>query len=190
MSLVPLLFSDWWEDLQQPHRLLDQDFGLTLRPEQLLSPTARLQRKLLPFYCYQPWAAPFGGNVGGGGGVSTVQPDKDKFQVVLDVQQFEPHEIDVKVVDKCVVVTAKHEEKRDEHGWISRQFVRKYIIPEQCDIEQVSSKLSSDGVLTITAPRKDRPKVENERTIKIEHTGKPAIQSKPAKKEADKAKEK
>ena len=107
-----------------------------------------------------------------------MQADKDKFQVVLDVQQFEPSEIDVKLVDKFVIVTAKHEEKQDEHGWISRQFVRKYLIPEQCDIDQVASKLSSDGVLTITAPRKDQPKLENERVIKIEHTGKPAIQSK------------
>ena len=112
------------------------------------------------------------------GGTSTVHADKDKFQVVLDVQQFDPSEIDVKLVDKFVVVTAKHEEKQDEHGWISRQFVRKYLIPEQCDIDQVASKLSSDGVLTITAPRKDQPKLENERVIKIEHTRKPAIQSK------------
>lgn len=111
-------------------------------------------------------------------GSSTVQADKNQFQVVLDVQQFEPNEIDVKVVDDHVVVTAKHEEKRDEHGWISRQFVRKYLIPQQCDIDQVASKLSSDGVLTITAPRKDQQNGGNERVLKIEHTGKPAVQAK------------
>ncbi|XP_006625143.1 protein lethal(2)essential for life-like [Apis dorsata] len=181
MSLVPLLFSDWWETLDRPHRLLDQNFGLGLYPDQLLSPS-RLELCLQPrrgnVYISRPnWAELFRSDRGS----STVQADKDKFQVVLDVQQFEPHEIDVKVVDKFVVVTAKHEEKRDEHGWISRQFVRKYLIPEQCDLEQVSSKLSSDGVLTITAPRKDQGNVENERVIKIEQTGKPAIQTKPPK---------
>jgi len=112
------------------------------------------------------------------GGISTVKADKDKFQVVLDVQQFKPDEINVKVVDKSVVIEAKHEEKQDEHGWISRQFVRRYMIPEQCDIDQVTSSLSSDGMLSITAPRKDKPKTQNEREIKIEHTGKPAIQEK------------
>lgn len=106
--------------------------------------------------------------------------------MVLDVQQFQPEEIDVKVVENCVVVTAKHEEKRDEHGWVSRQFVRKYMIPEQCDLDQVASKLSTDGLLTITAPRKDRKERVNERVIKIEHTGKPAVQDKPAKKDAEK----
>lgn len=107
-----------------------------------------------------------------------MKANKDKFQVILDVQQFKPEEIDVKVVDKCVIVEAKHEEKQDEHGWISRQFVRKYMIPEQCNIEEVSSSLSSDGVLTITAPRKEKSETKNERSIKIEHTGKPAIQEK------------
>lgn len=190
MSLVPsLLFSDWWEDLERPHRLVDQNFGSGLYPEQLLSPS-RLELYLQPrrrASYYRPWADLFRLNEGG---TSTVQADKDKFQVVLDVQQFEPNEIDVKVVDKYVVVSAKHEEKRDEHGWISRQFLRKYLIPEQCDLDQVQSKLSSDGVLTITAPRKDQPKIENERTITIEHTGKPAIQTKPSKQQQQNQEEK
>jgi len=122
--------------------------------------------------------------------MSTVKADKDKFQVILDVQQFKPEEINVKVVDKFVVIEAKHEEKQDEHGWISRQFVRKYMIPEQCDIDQVTSSLSSDGMLSITAPRKDKPKTQNERAIKIEHTGKPAIQEKVQEKAQEKAQEK
>ncbi|KOC70252.1 Protein lethal(2)essential for life [Habropoda laboriosa] len=178
MSLIPLLYSNWWEALERPHRLLDQDFGLALKPEQLLSPS-RLELYLQPprrkCSYHRPWAQLLRNSEGG---TSTVQADKDEFQVVLDVQQFEPDEIDVKVVDKFVVVAAKHEEKRDEHGWVSRQFVRKYLIPEQCDIDSVASKLTSDGVLIITAPRKDIPKVANERIIKIEHTGKPAIQTK------------
>ncbi|OAD53803.1 Protein lethal(2)essential for life [Eufriesea mexicana] len=181
MSLIPLLFSDWWEDLERPHRLLDQNFGLGLYPEQLLNPNildqyilpSRDRRLRNPLMYYRPWGELLRKNEGGG--TSTVKADKDKFQVILDVQQFKPDEINVKIVDKCVVVEAKHEEKQDEHGWISRQFTRKYMIPEQCDIDQVTSSLSSDGVLNITAPRKDKPKVENERSITIEQTGKPAL---------------
>ncbi|KAK0098969.1 hypothetical protein PV326_011993 [Microctonus aethiopoides] len=193
MSLVPLLFSDWWEDLDRPHRLLDQDFGIGLHPEQLYliqQNAPRLQRQRNPLTYYRPWAELLRR---GEAGSSTVNADKNKFQVTLDVQQFKPEEINVKVVDKCVVVEAKHEEKQDEHGWISRQFVRKYLIPEQCDIKQVSSSLSSDGVLTISVPRKDLPAVENERVIKIEHTGKPAIRQssgKPAQKDDKKTDEK
>lgn len=181
MSLVPLLFSDWWQDLERPHRILDQDFGLGLRPEQLLAPSVlesyvvprERRRSPLTMMYYRPWSELM--RQGEGGGTSTVKADKDKFQVVLDVQQFKPEEINVKVVDKFVVVEGKHEEKQDEHGSISRHFIRKYLIPEQCDVDQVSSSLSSDGVLSITAPRKELPKTNNEKTVKIEHTGKPAI---------------
>ncbi|KAL2731271.1 hypothetical protein V1478_004816 [Vespula squamosa] len=180
MSLLPIIFSDWWENLEQPHRLTDQSFGLGLNPEQLLAIPNRIlrQKKNFPMNYYRPWAELIYQKDNGS---SIVNADKDKFQVVLDVQQFQPNELDVKVLDKFVIVTAKHEEKRDEHGWVSREFTRKYIIPEQCDIDQVTSKLSSDGVLTIIAPRKEVPKIENERTIKIEHTGKPAVQTKPQK---------
>ncbi|XP_017884165.1 protein lethal(2)essential for life-like [Ceratina calcarata] len=182
MSLVPLLFSDWWEDLDRPHRIFDQDFGLGLHPEQLLNPNIldhyimpsrdrRMMRS--PLFYWRPWGELL--RNAEGGGTSTVKADKDKFQVVLDVQQFKPDEINVKVVDKCVIVEGKHEEKKDEHGWISRQFTRKYLIPEQCDIDQVTSTISSDGVLSITAPRKEQPKSEGERSIKIEQTGKPAL---------------
>ncbi|EFN87098.1 protein lethal(2)essential for life [Harpegnathos saltator] len=184
MSLVPLLFSDWWEDLEHPHRLFDQNFGLGVHPEQLINPNV-LERFVMPqrdrrmrscpWVYYRPWGELSRKD---DSGTSTVKANKDKFQVILDVQQFNPDEINVKVVDKCVVVEAKHEEKQDEHGWISRQFVRKYLIPEQCDIDQVSSSLSSDGVLSIVAPRKDTPETHNERSIKIERTGKPAIQEK------------
>ncbi|CAL7948310.1 unnamed protein product [Xylocopa violacea] len=192
MSLVPLLFSDWWEELERPHRLLDQNFGLGLYPEQLLNPNiieqyilpSRERRMRTPLIYYRPWGELLRKTEGGG--TSTVKADKDKFQVVLDVQQFKPEEINVKVVDKCVIVEGKHEEKQDEHGWISRQFTRKYLIPEQCDIDQVTSSISTDGVLSITAPRKDQPKTQNERSITIEKTGKPALKENPEEKEEKK----
>ncbi|CAB0039288.1 unnamed protein product [Trichogramma brassicae] len=179
MSLVPLLFSDWWEDLDRPHRILDQDFGLGLHPEQLVCPR-RLELYVPRRSAHQPnYLRPWAELLRGAdqGGVSTVEADKDKFQVTLDVQQFKPEEIDVKVVDRYVVIKAKHEEKRDEHGWISREFTRKYLIPE-VELDRVASEISSDGVLTIQAPLKPRDKEEKKeqvRRIKIEYTGKPAL---------------
>jgi len=76
------------------------------------------------------------------------------LQVTLDVQQFAPNEVTVKVVGQTVVVEGRHEEKQDEHGSISRQFVRKYQLPQDIQMDQVTSTLSSDGVLTVTAPKK------------------------------------
>lgn len=73
---------------------------------------------------------------------------------MIDVQQFSPDEIVVKTVDKSIVVEGKHQEqKRDEQGYIARQFVRRYILPESHDMSQVTSSLSSDGILTVQAPK-------------------------------------
>ncbi|KZC10001.1 PREDICTED: protein lethal(2)essential for life-like [Dufourea novaeangliae] len=160
MSLIPTLFSSWWEDLEKPHRLFAQDFGLPLGPEDLpisaLVPYDSEMLVLRPrrrgLYRYQPYEKSIDRKSRGS---STVQSDKNKFQVTLDVQQFAPEEVTVKVSGKNVIVEGKHEEKQDEHGWISRH-----------------------GVLTIIAPRKETdPKSKNERIIQIESTGKPALRN-------------
>lgn len=103
------------------------------------------------------------------GHVSTI--GKDGFQVCLDVQQFKPSELNVKVVDSCVVVEGKHEEREDDHGYISRHFVRRYVLPKDYDTNKVVSTLSSDGVLTVSVPK---PRLEdkfNERHIQIQQVG-------------------
>ena len=72
----------------------------------------------------------------------------------MDVQHFKPEELAVKVTDNIVTIEGKHEEKEDDHGFITRHFVRKYTIPANVDAEKLASNLSSDGVLTIEAPKK------------------------------------
>lgn len=96
---------------------------------------------------------------------------KDGFQVCLDVKHFQPNEISVKTEDNSVVVHAKHEEKRDNHGYISREFTRRYDLPDGFKIEDVTSSLSSDGILSIQAPH-STPAVEgNVRHVQIQQTG-------------------
>lgn len=169
MSLIPFLFEDRYF---RPSRLLDQHFGLGLDPEDLLSAISlpREQSLLrLPSY-YRPWRT-LASNADTG---STVSLQKDKFQVNLDVQQFDPKEITVKVTgDNMITVEGKHEEKQDEHGFISRHFIRRYVLPKGHDINNVQSSLSSDGVLTITAPRVDTKDSEH-RSIPITQTGQPS----------------
>ncbi|CAG9569946.1 unnamed protein product [Danaus chrysippus] len=162
MSLLPLLLD---YELERPRRILDQHFGLGISPDDLLNvvcgPT--LSRDY-----YRPWRhlAAAARDVG-----SSIKTDKDKFQVNLDVQHFNPEEISVKTADGYVVVEGKHEEKKDQHGYISRQFCRRYALPEGCVPETVESRLSSDGVLTIIAPRKVPPAVEGQRNVPITQTG-------------------
>ncbi|XP_043279354.1 protein lethal(2)essential for life-like [Venturia canescens] len=186
MSLIPMLYSDWWEDLDRPHSLLDQHFGLPADPEEISSQRAvamnrhaenlgypffrRMRRRHHPFH--HALARKLANNNKGGGHNNT---DRDKFVINLDVKQFGLDEIVVKLIEKSVVVVdAKHEEKEDEHGWISRQFTRKYNVPPYYDTEQIESFLSSDGILTITAPKR-KSLADTEKFIKIQYTGEPAV---------------
>ncbi|XP_013198566.1 protein lethal(2)essential for life-like [Amyelois transitella] len=164
MSLIPFLLD---YELDRPRRVLDQHFGLGLTPDDLLTmvgaPASLVSREY-----YRPWRhlAAAARDVG-----SSIKADKDKFQINLDVQHFAPEEISVKTADGYIVVEGKHEEKKDQHGYVSRQFTRRYALPEGCTPETVESRLSSDGVLSVIAPRKVPPAVEGERKVPIAQTG-------------------
>ncbi|CAL1300967.1 unnamed protein product [Larinioides sclopetarius] len=87
---------------------------------------------------------------------------------MLNVSHFKPDEISVKTVDNYIVIHGKHEEKTDEHGFIAREFTRRYMLPEGAEPEKVVSKLTPDGVLTIEAPKKAiEPPKSNERVVPI-----------------------
>lgn len=81
--------------------------------------------------------------------------DKHKFQLKIDVKDYKPEEISIKTVEgNAIQIEAKHEEKQDGgRAYISRQFVRKFVLPKGHDIKKAVSNLSADGVLIITAPK-------------------------------------
>ena len=95
-----------------------------------------------------------------------MEKEKD-FSMSFDVSSFKPEEISVKVKDRDVIIEAKHEEREDEHGFISRQLTRKFILPDEYDPDTVSTYLNADGKMTIKA-LKPRPDIEvKERIIPI-----------------------
>nr|XP_039327080.1 heat shock protein beta-1-like [Saimiri boliviensis boliviensis] len=85
----------------------------------------------------------------------------------LDVNHFAPEELTVKTKDGVVEITGKHEERQDEHGFISRCFTRKYTLPPGVDPTQVSSSLSPEGTLTVEAPMPKPATQSNEITIPV-----------------------
>lgn len=118
MSIVPLAFRDWWDDFDRPFRssrLLDQEFGTALRRDDLLTSLWNPRPSVLRSGYVRPWKSNDLTREKSG---STLNVEDDKFQVILDVQQFTPNEITVKTTDKFIVVEGKHEEKPDEHGYV------------------------------------------------------------------------
>merc|ERR1711872_145749 len=74
------------------------------------------------------------------------------------LDSFKTKDDDTKVkvsVDRGVVtVEGKHEEKaKDGSTMVSRMFSKKYTLPSDAKEEDVVSKLSSDGILVVTAPK-------------------------------------
>ncbi|XP_034972969.2 heat shock protein beta-6 [Zootoca vivipara] len=160
-----------------PPRLFDQRFGEGLFESDLfpatLSPyymrTPSLQMPAMPAMPAMPQMPDTG--------LSEMKMDKDKFSVLLDVKHFSPEEMSVKVIGDYIEVHAKHEERPDEHGYISREFHRRYMIPKGVDPAAITSALSPDGVLSITAPTTQAlPGVE--RSIPISRQEKPAVTGK------------
>ncbi|KAF7665613.1 hypothetical protein LDENG_00136370 [Lucifuga dentata] len=96
-------------------------------------------------------------------GMSEIKQTQDSWKVSLDVNHFSPEELVVKTKDGVVEITGKHEERKDEHGFVSRCFTRKYTLPPNANIEKVTSSLSPEGVLTVESPL-TRPAIESSET--------------------------
>jgi len=139
---------NYWDVWDWPQRVHNQHFGLDLKELESIA----FGRQLTPRI-----------------GASDVVNDDNKFEVKLDVNHFKPEEIVVKTVDNYIVISGKHEEKPDKHGFIKREFTRRYALPERCDPEKVVSSLKADGILTIEAPKRPLDELKaNERHIPID----------------------
>ena len=73
------------------------------------------------------------------GPVTTI--GKDGFQVCMDVTQFKPNELQVKMVYNHIVVEGRHEQREDDHGYIMRHFTRLYSLPKGYDADRVVHSL-------------------------------------------------
>ncbi|RWS17801.1 protein lethal(2)essential for life-like protein, partial [Dinothrombium tinctorium] len=167
-SLFPVLrpTNDYWDLFDFPERVFDQHFGLGIGDHELtLCPffSSRPHRQLMRHLASEA-------NKALSTGISEVKNEKDQFRVQLDVSHFKPEELTVKTVDgNSIVIEGKHEERKDEHGFISRQFTRRYMLPRDVESEKIESSLTPDGMLVITAPKKVAEAVEaNVKNIPIE----------------------
>ncbi|KAL3089846.1 hypothetical protein niasHT_022478 [Heterodera trifolii] len=71
---------------------------------------------------------------------------KQKFEVELDVHQFAPQEIDVKVSGFDVIIHCLHEK-----DGVKRELRRQYRLPDGVSPASVKSHMSPNGILTVEA---------------------------------------
>merc|ERR1719222_1638204 len=101
-----------------------------------------------------------------------LQEEKDKMEVTLDTSGYKPDELKVEIKDGELCVEGKHEE-RTQSGevMVSRQFSRRFGLPQNVKKEDIVSNLSQDGVMVITMPKEQRiEEVERGSTpIQVDH---------------------
>jgi len=71
--------------------------------------------------------------------------DGDEYKLVLNMQQYSPEEISIKLNGNELIVEASHS---------GEEFKQKHMIPDSIDLDLMSSSFSSDGILVIKAPKK------------------------------------
>ncbi|CAH1643922.1 unnamed protein product [Spodoptera littoralis] len=82
----------------------------------------------------------------------TVRIGKDSFHLSIHVNNYNLDELRVRAHPEYVVIEGK-QEKDTEQGYILRQFIRKFKLPEGCIPSQITCKLSPDGTLKVEVPR-------------------------------------
>merc|ERR1712212_353580 len=101
-----------------------------------------------------------------------LQEEKDKMEVTLDTSGYKPDELKVELKEGELCVEGKHEE-RSQTGevMVSRQFSRRFGMPQNVKKESIVSNLSQDGVMVITMPKEQRiEEVERGDTpIQVDH---------------------
>ncbi|KAM4635234.1 heat shock protein beta-1-like [Polymixia lowei] len=156
-------FPNW----TQPSRIFEQDFGLPpfLEPSDLNWidwAKGRLASFSWPGYTHSPLLTPFSGHPPAvssqrlqrqlSGGVSEIRTGEGSWKINLDVNHFSPEELTITTKEGYLEISGNHEERQDKHGSVSRCFTRKYKLPQDMDLQHISSSLSSDGVLSVEAP--------------------------------------
>ncbi|KAK5643067.1 hypothetical protein RI129_006912 [Pyrocoelia pectoralis] len=86
---------------------------------------------------------------------SRINVNRTKFEIHLDVQHFDANEITVKINGNTIIIEGDHQEKHDQHGSVTRQFKRKYLVPSGHNMNKATSILSNEGTLIVSVPRKD-----------------------------------
>ena len=103
-------------------------------------------------------------------GDGEAQEGDGKFRLNLNVSGYKPDELTVKVQGRDLIIRGeqKSEEKGEESShYHHKKFIRQFSVPEDVNLDALTSKLSKDGKLCVEAPR-DPALLPKERVLAIE----------------------
>nr|XP_027231673.1 uncharacterized protein LOC113823256 isoform X1 [Penaeus vannamei] len=102
----------------------------------------------------------------------TSSENERQHKFVLDVKDFsDGGEISVKAVSDRELVVEGRKEKQGDGSRCSQRFLRRFVVPGDIQLDGVTSVVSSDGVLTISAPKKQSRLQIREVPVPIQNEG-------------------
>ncbi|CAG5116503.1 unnamed protein product [Candidula unifasciata] len=87
-------------------------------------------------------------------GDSEVHNTDKEFRIRLDLHHYSPEEVRITCDNLRITINAKHEERQDDHGYVSREITRTYRLPADVDVRSVASSMNTHGVLNIRIAKK------------------------------------
>lgn len=100
-----------------------------------------------------------------------ISQTEKEFEITADIPGFDPKDIEVHVENEGIVISGKHEDKKQENekNYLrversSGSFYRKVNFPPSADLENVTCK-SKNGVLFVRIPKR---KEAEKKALKIE----------------------
>ena len=176
---------EYWDFWDPPESLFKQKFGSLMDEKEM---EERMRSRFADFTLDSPLRRDFLSRASSAfrqdlssSGCSTVKNDASNFQIFLDVSQFKAEEVSVKTSGSEVIIHAKHEEREDEHGFVSREFTRRYLLPLGVDPDKVSCFFDSRGVLAIKAPKEEqqgRASAAGERVVRLHKKDEKVVEKK------------
>ncbi|XP_045113788.1 uncharacterized protein LOC123506027 [Portunus trituberculatus] len=86
----------------------------------------------------------------------SVTEDCHQHKVVIDVKDFTAGDLKVKVIDEDQVVVEGSVEQQNGESLSKKTFCRSFNFPGLVKAADITSTMSSDGILTITVPKKEQ----------------------------------
>merc|ERR1711892_377110 len=137
-------FKDWWADFDAPSAKAGKQLDRQISD----GPRRTLLESILSL---RDGSSGHSSHTGSSQSAS-MQLKNGRFSIEVDIQDFDPEDIDIKVESGSIILVGRREIKRGTSSSI-RQFNQKFALPSGIDVSRLSTEVTSDGSLVIYAPQ-------------------------------------
>merc|ERR1712106_243766 len=137
-------FKDWWADFDAPSAKAGKQLDRQISD----GPRRTLLESILSL---RDGSSGHSSHTGSSQSAS-MQLKNGRVSIEVDIQDFDPEDIDIKVEGGSIILVGRREIKRGTSSSI-RQFNQKFALPSGIDVSRLATEVTSAGSLVIYAPQ-------------------------------------